>query len=148
MGVFQQELPAEWIDLYGHMSEVYYSAAAGTALWDLLERLGIGDTYFKETACGFYAAESHVRYLREIRAPATLETRILILGADAKRLHYGAIIAVDGIERATFESVLLHADTRTSRVIRMPEAALEALEALRVSEPPEWSGRSVSLKRR
>ncbi len=146
--VFNESLRPEWIDEYGHLSEAYYLVAFGNAIWSLFGRLGIGGDYFRATGCGLYAAESHVRYLKEVRAPALLETTCLILGVDTKRIHYGGVMRVEGIERATFESVVIHVDTKTGRTAPIPEAAFEQLRTLLQSERPDWSGRSISLAKR
>jgi acyl-CoA thioesterase FadM len=54
---------------------------------------------------------------------------------------------VDGIERATFECLLLHFDTKAGRTTALPEAVQAALKAAEVAELPNWAGRKVSLEK-
>src|SRR5215471_17055496 len=98
---FREPLRDEWLDPYGHLNEGYYYVAFANAGWDLLRQLEIGVEYFESTGCAFYEAESHLRFLKDIRAPAMLETESMLFGCDTKRMHYGYILSVDGVERAT-----------------------------------------------
>jgi acyl-CoA thioesterase FadM len=115
--------------------------------WALQDHFGIGVEYFERTEGALYTVESHLRYLKEVRAPATLEIESLILGSDAKRIRLAHVMQVDGIERATFECLLLHFDTKAGRTTALPEAVQAALKAAEVAELPNWAGRKVSLEK-
>ena len=91
--------------------------------------------------------ESHIRYLKEVRAPALMEVGSMVVGSDAKRLHVAHVMSVEGIERATFECLLLHFDTRAGKTAPLPEAAQDALKREAMVPAPDWSGRRVSLQR-
>lgn len=134
-----------WLDAYGHLNEGYYLVAFSNATWPLQSYFGIGTEYFDETGCALYTVESHIRYLEEVRAPATLEIESMILDVDAKKLHIAHVMTVDGRERATLECLLLHFDSREGRVMPFPEARLAALQAAVVADKPDWSGRSVAI---
>ena len=57
-------------------------------------------------------------------------------------------MTVDGTERATFECLLLHFDSRVGRVTPMADDVIARLEAATVAELPDWSGRSVSIRKK
>lgn len=137
----------EWLDAYGHLNEAYYLVPFSNAAWALQDHFGIGVDYFERTGGAIYTVESHLRYLKEVRAPATLELETMIFDSDAKRLRFGHLMLVDGEERATFECVGLHFDTRSNRTTPLPENVQAALEAARMPELPDWTGRRVTLER-
>ena len=57
-------------------------------------------------------------------------------------------MTVGGIERATFECLMLHYDARADRTAPMPANFQAALKQSEVDELPDWAGRGVSLKKR
>ena len=116
----------------------------GNANWYFSDCLGYGTDYAQRTGCGFYTVESHLRYLREVRAPATLRMTFHVFGVDEKRLHTGQVLSVDGVESATFECIALNVDTNTGKTNSMPTELYQRVKA-RVSEPiPDWVGRGIS----
>lgn len=137
-----------WLDAYGHLNDAYYVVAFTGAIWELQAELGIGTEYFDETGGAMYTVESHVRYLNEVRAPATLDIECMILGSDEKRLHIGAVMKVDGMDRATVEFMCLHYDTKAGRVSPMPENVQVALKAAEMAELPDWSGKQVAMPKK
>jgi acyl-CoA thioesterase FadM len=147
MKLHAEPLLDDWLDAYGHLNEAYYLVPFSNTTWVLQDHFGIGVEYFERTGGALYTVESHLRYLKEVRAPATLEIESLILGSDAKRIRLAHVMQVDGIERATFECLLLHFDTKAGRTTALPEAVQAALKAAEVAELPNWAGRKVSLEK-
>ncbi len=150
MSIFQlhsEPVRDEWLDVYGHMNMGYYMVPFGKASWDIMERLEIGADYFTSTGCAFYTLESHLRYVMEIRSPAIVDIEGTVMEYDKKRIRYGLVMKVDGIERATCEYVDLHFDTKTGRSAPMPESVQKTLQGIQTPELPEWAGSSVSLSR-
>ncbi len=137
-----------WLDAYGHLNEAYYLVPFSNASWALQDHFQIGVDYFDQTGRALYTLESHVRYLREVRAPALMEIESLIIESDAKRYRFVHIMKVDGTERATFECLVLHYDTRAGKTAPMPDNVRAALREAAISEPPDWVGRSISLHKK
>ena len=137
----------EWLDAYGHLNEAYYLVPFSNAAWALQDYFGIGVDYFERTGGAIYTVESHIRYVKEVRAPASLELETMIFDSDAKRLRFGHVMLVDGEERATFECVGLHFDTRSNRTAPLPEDVQAALKAAQIAKLPEWAGRRVTLEK-
>src|SRR5262249_20856168 len=143
-----EPLQDQWLDAYGHLNEAYYLVPFTNANWAILAHFGIGAAYYERTGGAMYTVESHVRYTKELRAPALIEVESLVLGSDAKRVRVANIMKVDGSERATFECVMLHFDSNAGRTAPMPEAAQAALKAALAAELPPWAGRGISLERK
>lgn len=137
-----------WTDAYGHLNEAYYLVPFSNATWVLQDHFGIGTDYFDATGCAIYTVETHLRYLNDVRAPATMEIESMILGCEPKKLWFAHQMRVDGALCATAEFMALHYDTRESRTREMPDEVVERLRAAEVTEKPDWIGRSISLARR
>ena len=72
-----------WLDAYGHLNEAYYLIPFSNAAWALQDHLGIGVDYFERTGGAIYTVETHLRYLKEVRAPASVELDTMIFDSDA-----------------------------------------------------------------
>ena len=136
-----------WLDAYGHLNEAYYLVPFSNASWALQNHFDIGVSYFERTGGALYTLESHVRYLKEVRAPALMEVESLVLGSDAKRIHIAHVMRVGDAVCATFECLGLHYDTRAGRGAALPEAVQAALAEARAVALPDWAGRRVSLQK-
>ncbi len=142
-----EPLKDEWLDAYGHLNEAYYLVPFSNGNWAVQDHFGIGVDYFERTGRALYTVESHIRYLKEVRAPANLEIESMVLGSDAKRLHLAHVMKVEDVDRATIECLLLHFDTAAGCTSAFPERVQTALQNSVVEAFPLWAGRRVSLER-
>ncbi len=140
-----EPLQDEWLDLYGHLNEAYYLLPFSNTTWVMQDHFGIGGEYFDKTGCAIYTVESHLRYLNDVRAPATIEIEALMLGSDAKRIWFAHRMLVSGELCATAEFMALHYNTREERTTEMPKEVQADLKAAEVTELPDWVGRQISL---
>ncbi|MCP5086537.1 MAG: thioesterase [Rhodobacteraceae bacterium] len=145
---FSEPLQDSWLDSYGHLSDAYYAVAFTEAIWQLLAHFDIGREYFEATGGAMYTVENHVRYLKEVAAPASIDTESMILGSDSKRLHMGSVMKVDGVERATAEFMCLHFDSNSGGVVPMPPDVQNALKAAQVTKQPDWASSRISMEQR
>lgn len=143
-----EPLQDSWLDAYGHLNEAYYLLPFSNANWAVQDHFGIGVAYFEETGGALYTVESHIRYLREVRAPAHIEIESMVLGVDAKRIRLAHSMKVAGTERATLDCMMLHVDSRAGRTAPLPEAAQAALREAQVGALPDWACRSLSFERK
>lgn len=139
----EEPLQEDWLDAYGHLNEAYYLVPFSNATWKLQDHFGIGPAYFEKTGCALYTLETHLRYVGEVRAPATLSIETIVLGADAKRLHVGHTMRSGDKDSATFECMLLHYDTGAAKPAAFPQDIGEKLRAAIATPPPDWSGRAL-----
>ncbi|MXZ80922.1 MAG: thioesterase [Gammaproteobacteria bacterium] len=138
-----EPLREEWLDAYGHLNEAYYLVPFSNATWILQEHFNIGVPYFEETGCAIYTVETHLRYLKEVRHPATMDIESMILGVEQKKIWFAHRMMVDGVECASGEFMTLHYDTRRQRVTQMPETVRAHLRSVRIEPLPDWVGRRI-----
>lgn len=143
----RETLQAHWLDGYGHLNEAYYLVPFSNATWVMQDHFAIGIEYFKRTGCALYTVETHLRYLKEVRAPAELAVETLILDSDAKRIRFAHLLMVDGELRATGEFLTLHYDTGAGRTTALPDRVRAALQRAQIAELPDWAGRRIGFER-
>ena len=134
-----------WTDDYGHLNEAYYLVPFSNTTWAMQDHFGIGTDYFEQTGCAIYTVETHLRYLNDVRAPATIDIETLVFGCDAKKIWFAHRMLVDGNLRATAEFMALHYNTREGRTLEMPATVQQELQTATVEELPDWAGRQISL---
>ena len=146
------EVPAEWIDYNGHMTEHRYLQCFGEATDAVLARIGV-DAAYLATKRSFYTVETHLRHLDEGRRGDTLAVDTQVLAADGKRLQLFHLLrrGADGAVLATAEHMLLHVDTDAGRSVPAEGAVRDALLALAEAHaglpPPQGAGRAVGAGR-
>jgi acyl-CoA thioester hydrolase len=140
-----EPLQDSWLDLYGHLNEAYYLVPFSNTTWIMQDHFGIGSAYFEKTGCAIYTVETHLRYLNDVHAPATMDIETLMLGSDAKKIWFAHQMLVEGKVCATAEFMTLHYNTRESRTAEMPADIQKALKAAEVDQLPDWVGRQISL---
>ncbi len=140
-----EPMQESWTDAYGHLNEAYYLVPFSNATWVMQDHFGIGTDYFDATGCAIYTVETHLRYLNDVRLPATMEIETLMLGSDAKRIWFAHRMLVDGTECATAEFMTLHYNTRENRTMEMPDDIQASLKVAEIDELPAWVGRQISL---
>ena len=107
------------------------------------DHFGIGSEYFDATGCAIYTVETHLRYLSDVRAPATMDIETLVLGSGSPRKSGLRIGCWSDDELcATAEFMALHYNTRESRTMEMPE-----LKCRQNSPRQQWSTRTARLGR-
>ena len=143
-----EPLQDSWLDHYGHLNEAYYLVPFSNTTWIMQDHFGIGTDYFDETGCALYTVETHLRYLNDVRAPATIDIETLVLGSDPKKIWFAHRMLVDGNLCATAEFMGLHYNTRESRTTAMPEPTQAMLTEAVPDQLPDWVGRGISLVRR
>jgi acyl-CoA thioester hydrolase len=151
---YRTEIRPEWIDYNGHMNVAYYVLVfdyATDAFWNYL---GIGEGYLKRTNHSTFALESHVTYQGEVKLGDRVRVTSMLLGADAKRLHFFHRMyhAEQGYLAATLESICLHVSLATRRAAPFPEDRQAFLARVFAAHQrlgvPEDAGRRISLDRR
>lgn len=136
-----------WVDEYGHINEVYYLATFANATLAFQNHFKIGIDYYDQSSCAIITLETHIRYLEEVRFPANIIIKSLIFGSDAKRIHFGHIMEVDGRRRATVEFMMLHYDTKLRSAVEMPHKVQLKLKSAEIPNQPDWVGHGIQLDR-
>ncbi|GGF17199.1 thioesterase [Aliidongia dinghuensis] len=149
--VHSETVRPEWIDYNGHMNVAYYVLVFDHATDALFDALGLGADYRQARDLSLFAVESHIRYTRELALgdPVRVESRIL--GADAKRLHFGHEMfhGTGGWQAATIELMAVHVDLATRRTAAFPSdrrPVIDAAAAAHARLPAaDWVGRRIVL---
>jgi acyl-CoA thioester hydrolase len=143
-----------WIDYNGHLNVAYYNLLIDRAVDEAFELVGLGTEYLRTRNASYFAAEAHLRYLRELPVHTPVRTTIRLLDFDAKRIHFFAELhhATEGWVSATSEQLALHIDMATRRVAPWPDDVLTGLAAMKAAHaalpPPEGIGGRIVMPSR
>lgn len=146
-------IEAGWLDGNGHMNMAFYLVVSERGLDQAWAAMGIGWDYARATGLSTFAAETHIRYLRELLAGSAAVVTFQVLEVDEKRLRGISEIreAGDGSVVATTEQVWLHVDLGTRRVTPWPGPVRQRLETWRSAHAglavPAWAGRGIAMLR-
>ncbi|MFK4496070.1 carnitine 3-dehydrogenase [Bradyrhizobium japonicum] len=145
------EIPSDWIDYNGHVSESRYLQLCGMATDSLLRYVGI-DGEYRSKYGSYRTVETHLSRLQEVRSGDRVQLLTQVLGADDKRLHLFHVITREGDKRpaATGEQMLIHVAGASNRGGPVQgdvrERTLE-LARLHAELPrPERAGASIRLR--
>jgi acyl-CoA thioester hydrolase len=143
----------EWIDHNRHMNVGYYLVVFDHATDEFFRWVGLGEAYRRQHHVTTFCLEAHVTYHREVREGDPLRFTTLLLGHDAKRIHYihQMYHATEGYLAATNELMSLHVSQATRRSAPMATQILDRLANIQqahdaLPRPPQV-GRTIGLAR-
>jgi acyl-CoA thioester hydrolase len=140
-----------WIDYNGHLNMAYYNVLFDRAVDEVFELLGCGLDYVRTRRHSCFTAETHVRYLRELKAEDPVRVTFQLLDYDHKRMHFfeHLLHANEGWVSATSENMSLHVDMEQKRTSPFPAAiasALGSMKAMHARLPyPQGAGRRIAM---
>jgi acyl-CoA thioester hydrolase len=141
----------EWIDHNGHMNVGYYLVVFDFATDDFMAWIGLDGAHRRERDVTTFCLEAHVTYHREVRGGDPLRFTTILLGHDAKRLHYihAMYHATEGFLASTNELMSLHVSRATRRAAPMADTVLARLTAVQAAHDalprPPQAGRRIGL---
>ncbi len=144
------EVPEDWIDYNGHVTEFRYLQVCADATDALLAHVGM-DADYLAAGGSYYTVESHICHLGQLYAGDRVEALTQVLGWDDKRLHVYHVVVRAGEEEpvATGEHMLIHVDTAADRAapVRDPvRGNVATLADAHATLPrPGRAGRRISL---
>ena len=146
-------VPAEWIDYNGHMNVGYYSLAFDKGVDVLLDLVGVGAAFTRETRMGPYVLQNHLHYLDEVLEGETFRIELRVLDCDAKRFHlFAEMRNAGGGVAATSEQLATNVDLETRRSAPYPDWAVARFEDLRRAHAglprPAQAGASIGIRRK
>lgn len=141
----------EWLDYNGHMNVAYYTLAFDLAGETLVEAIGMGAHYTRETRNSWMVLEAHISYLQEAHQGDALRVETRVLDCDAKRAHlYQEMYRGDELLSAQ-EQMVLHVSLESRRSAPFEAPILEALQTLQQAQAgldrPELVGRRIGIRR-
>ena len=144
----------EWIDHNQHMNMGYYLVVFDLATDAFLRSVGLDEAHRAAREVTTFSLEAHVTYHREVRGGDPLRFTTLLLGHDARRIHYVHAMyhATDGYLAATNELMSLHVSRRTRRGAPMAPEVLDRLARIQAAHDtlprPPQVGRRMGLDAR
>ena len=151
LDTYRDVVRPEWIDHNGHMNMGYYLVVFDFATDEFFRWVGLGEAHRQARGITTFCLEAHVTYHREVRSGDPLRFTTLLLGHDAKRLHYihAMYHATEGYLAATNELMSLHVDLATRRGAPMHATVLARVAAIQAAhdtvERPPQAGRRIGL---
>ena len=152
--VYRDRVRPEWIDHNGHMNMGYYLVVFDFATDEFFRAIGLDEVHRRASRVTTFCLEAHVTYHREVREGDPLRFTTLLLGHDAKRLHYihAMYHADEGYLAATNELMLMNIDYATRRSAPWPDFALERIDKLAAAHRslpvPRQAGRLIGIKKK
>lgn len=142
----------EWIDYNEHMNDAFYLVPFSRATDAWMDAIGLDAGYRGETGCTIYTAESHLVYLRELKAGAPYDVTGVLLGFDEKRIHLLMALChtAENYLAATCEWMLLHVDRLAGRSAPIPANVCSRLGAMFIEHSsltiPSQAGRVIHME--
>jgi carnitine 3-dehydrogenase len=150
LALFSQEIPADWLDYNGHVTESRYLGLLANATDALLRYIGV-DADYLDSSGSYYTVETHISHLRQLYAGDRVQALTQVLGWDDKRLHLFHTIVRAGEDSpvATGEHMLLHVDAGAGRVTPVRDGVRSRVAALAEAHAalprPRRAGRRIGL---
>ena len=130
--LMERVVPAEWLDLNGHVNVRHYLELFDAASWPMLAELGLDTRTFTERRQGLFDLEHHLWYLSELHVGDTVTVHHRFVSRSVKRYH-GVMFAVDrtrGRLASVFEYVSSGADLEARRTAPLPPEFAAVLDRM------------------
>ena len=150
LALYTREIPPDWIDYNGHVTESRYLELFGEATDALLRYIGVDASYLGAGG-SYYTVETHISHLAQLYAGDRVRAFSQVLDWDDKRLHLFHVLirAGDRDPVATGEHMLVHVDAAAGRSAPVRDGVRERVEALAAAHAtlprPSRAGRRISL---
>lgn len=150
LALYSREIPPDWIDYNGHVTESRYLDLLGEATDALLRYIGVDSSYVGSGG-SYYTVETHISHLGQLYAGDRVQAATQVLGWDEKRLHLFHVITRIGEETpvATGEHMLVHVDAAAGRASPVRDGVRRRVEALASAHAglprPGRAGRRIAL---
>ncbi len=134
-------IPADYMDIMGHMNIMYYIHVFDRGAWGLFGSLGLNQTHIDTRRGGMFALKQHISYLAEVHAGETVAVRSRVLGLSKKRIHFIHFMLNEttGKLAATMEVVGSYANLDTRRTAPFPpEIAAKLRERVAEDAQLDW----------
>ena len=129
----RQGIPAEYMDLNGHMNVMYYTHVGNMALRQFFDSMGLHNQLFVPGKRGMFALRQVISYLNELREGEEIEVHSGLIDYDRKRIHFmHYIINLTTNRLAAYdERLAMYIDMSVRRSTNFEPEILEQLETLK-----------------
>ncbi|MEO6921164.1 MAG: thioesterase family protein [Collimonas sp.] len=142
----------EWVDYNGHLRDAFYLLIFSFATDALMDYIGLDEAERQRSGSSMYTLESHINYLKEVKAGAMVRVQTRLLAHDARRLQiYHSMHLEEGEETlAASEQMLLHVDMRGPAATPFADAVAQRLHRIFAAHSqlstPKYAGRQIRMK--
>jgi len=146
------EVRPEWEDFNGHLNMAFYGVLFDWGGNHGFRAIGLGNEHRQATGCTSFTGDFRIRYIREIRAGERVRCSFLLVGVGPKTFHFAQelIHAEEGWLSATAETLNLHVDMATRRVVPHPPHIQQRLESMLADHAklprPDWIGAPLGVR--
>ncbi|HTX11191.1 MAG TPA: carnitine 3-dehydrogenase [Solirubrobacteraceae bacterium] len=150
LAVYSREIPPDWIDYNGHVTESRYLELLADATDALLRYIGVDAAYIASGG-SYFTVETHISHLGQLYSGDRVQAITQVLGWDEKRLHLFHTLLRVGEEEpvAMGEHMLVHVDASAGRAAPVGDGVRERVAALAEAHAeltrPERTGRRIAL---
>lgn len=138
----KQTVPAEYIDLNGHMNIQHYLNLGGSGIWlHGQQHWAMDEDYLERTGFSTFTAEHHLRYLAEIVEGSQVSVHVRVEARSERAMHVVALIVDDTADRlaCVMEAALVHMDMGARRPTPFPADVADAIDAdITAAEALSW----------
>ncbi|ASN03894.1 thioesterase family protein [Virgibacillus necropolis] len=143
----------EWVDYNGHMNDAEYARVFSIAVDQLMNKIGIDESFRDEQHYSIFTLETHLCYLAEAHQDEPLQVTVQLLDQDAKRLHVFFVMENrEGKRLATSEQMLMGMDMKEGRPAPFPsqiESKVSALAEAQKNKPvPDEAGKKIAIRKK
>ncbi len=130
--LYQGIVPAEYLDVMGHMNVRHYLALFDEAAWNFFAGFGMDQAYYDSKQGGAFALQHFIHYRAEILQNDQLTIRGRMLGRSEKRVHFMLFMVneTQGKLAAVLEDMGSHADLNQRRTSPFPPAIAANIDAI------------------
>jgi carnitine 3-dehydrogenase len=150
LALMTREIPADWLDYNGHVTESRYLQLFADATDALLRYIGV-DAAYLGTGGSYYTVETHLSHLGQLFAGDRVQVATQVLGWDDRRLHLFHVLTRVGEEEpvAIGEHLLVHVDATAGRASPVRDGVRDRVAALAGAHAglprPVRAGRRIAL---
>jgi len=138
---FRKTIPAEYLDIMGHMNIRWYFDMFAKAGRKLFSAHGLDEDYFRGGNFGVFTLKQYIQYLAEVRVGQTVVIHTRLIGRSDKRFHFMHFMINDTTTQlaATFEALITHADLNIRRAAPMPSHIAQQFDVTLAKDGPlDW----------
>jgi len=128
---FDQEVPAEYVDLNGHMNITHYFSLGAVGPWKRMAELGMPEDYMV-TGESFFTASHHISYLSELRQGERFAVHAAFADRTDKAVH-------------SVGFVLDHTNDKVACVMEICHVHV-SMETRRATSIPDWLGTAIDAE--
>lgn len=150
--IYESKIPKEWVDYNGHMNDAEYARVFSLAVDQLMNKIGVDESFREKEKYTIYTLETHINYIAEVFERQSIHVTVQIIDYNEKLLHPFFVMRNEqGEELATSEQMLIGIDQESGRPANFPKEINHLIKELAKKHEqlpkPTQVGRTIGIKR-